>query len=233
MHMFSSWPLLEDSTTFGLNPWHQVGGFDPFSALPEKSGEPIHRPILIEYFLRKLAPWLSHCDDGQLPNTPAYSWLPFALHHPPLFYALLLSAVVHLDRIQPMDKQILLWYKIETMRLANERLNIPDEGIADQMLIVVLILLYFNRQVGGGNAREYETHLAGIHQMIILRGGIDKLGMRGMVKNWLEVCYGPWKPDWHYGLFAEFHGIKQEAQREEMFTMNCPRESSQIIINAN
>lgn len=43
-----------------------------------------------------------------------------------------------------MDKQILLWYKVETMRLANETLNIPDEGVADQMLIVVLILLYFN-----------------------------------------------------------------------------------------
>ncbi|PQE26321.1 Fungal transcriptional regulatory protein [Rutstroemia sp. NJR-2017a BBW] len=151
MYMLGSSPSLEDSIGFDLKPRHQVGGFDPFSALPEKSGEPIHKSILIEYFLRKLAPWLSHCDDEQLPNAPAYSWLPFALHHPPLFYATLLSAAVHLDRIQPMDKQILLWYKVETIRLANEKLNIPDEGVADQMLIVVLVLLYFNSAMARGN----------------------------------------------------------------------------------
>jgi hypothetical protein len=66
--------------------------------------------------------------------------------------------------------------------------------------------------VEGGDAIEYEMHLAGIQQMLELRGGIDKLGMRGMIKNWLKVCYGPWKPDWSYGLFAEFHGINQDAQ---------------------
>lgn len=49
MHRFGYWLSLEDSIAFGLKPCHQVGGFDPFSALPDNSGEPIHRPILIEY----------------------------------------------------------------------------------------------------------------------------------------------------------------------------------------
>lgn len=86
--------------------------------------------------------------------------------------------------------------------------------------------------MGGGDAIEYETHLAGIHQMLMLRGGIDRLGMRGMVKNWLKVCYGPWSSDWHYGQFAEFHGIKQEAQRQEMFEIDSTGESSQMMISA-
>jgi hypothetical protein len=55
MHNFGSSPSLENSIAFGLKPWHQVGGFDPFSALPEKSGEPIPKPILIEYC--KQLPW--------------------------------------------------------------------------------------------------------------------------------------------------------------------------------
>lgn len=59
--------------------------------------------------------------------------------------ATLLSAAVHLDRIQPVgDQRKLLWYKIETMRLANETLNNPIEGASDQMIIVALILVYFN-----------------------------------------------------------------------------------------
>lgn len=75
---------------------------------------------------------------------PAFSWLPFALQHPPLFYATLLGAAVHLDRKRPIDKRSLFWYKIETIRLANETINIPHEAATDQMILVVLILLYFN-----------------------------------------------------------------------------------------
>jgi hypothetical protein len=35
--------------------------------------------------------------------------------------------------------------------------------------------------------------------MLKLRGGMESLGMRGMVKNWLDICYGPWNDDWEYG----------------------------------
>ena len=47
-------------------------------------------------------------------------------------------------------------------------------------------------KVGERNVEEYETHLRGIHQMIKVRGGLKNLGMQGMVKNWIGICYGPW-----------------------------------------
>jgi hypothetical protein len=43
---------------------------------------------------------------------------------------------------------------------------------------------------------EYEVHLNGIHQMLNVRGGVHNTGMRGMVRNWIKNCYGPWKEDW-------------------------------------
>ncbi|KAF7869864.1 hypothetical protein EAF04_004648 [Stromatinia cepivora] len=178
-----------------------VGGFDAFSVLPDTTGDPLPKSTLVEYFIRRLGLWVSSCEDGPPVGRPAFSWLKVALHHPPLFYATLLGAAVHLDRKQPIDKRTLIWYKIETMRLANETMNIPNEGATDQMLIVVLILLYFN--VGDGDGEEYEMHLSGIKQMLIMRGGVGNLGMRGIVKNWLKSCYGPWNHDWHYGLFVE------------------------------
>ncbi|KAA8571231.1 hypothetical protein EYC84_000564 [Monilinia fructicola] len=178
-----------------------VGGFDLFSVLPETTGDPIPKSILLEYFINQLAPWLSSYDDAQISGRPAFSWLPFALHHPPLLYATLLSAAVHLDRKQPMDKRTLVWYKFETIRLANETMNIPIQATADEMLLV-----------GGGNAEEYEMHLSGINQMLTIRGGMGSLGMRGMIKNWLGICYGPWNNDWHYGIFADFYGIKRKSQ---------------------
>jgi hypothetical protein len=57
--------------------------------------------------------------------------------------------------------------------------------------------------VGGGNPAEYETHLKGINQMLKVRGGIKELGLRGMVKNWLAICHGPWSEDWEYGHFLK------------------------------
>lgn len=62
----------------------------------------------------------------------------------PLFYATMLSAAVHLDNMRPFgDISKLLWYKAETLRLTNEALGTP-EGASDQMILVALILLYFN-----------------------------------------------------------------------------------------
>ncbi|TGO24073.1 hypothetical protein BPAE_0113g00300 [Botrytis paeoniae] len=126
----SFWPNL----TSGI-----LDAFDPFSILPDTSGDPLPKSILIEY-----CPWLGTYDDAKVVGRPAFSWLPFALQHPPLFYATLLGAAVHLDRKRPINKRSLVWYKIETMRLANETMNVPHEAATDQMLLVVLILLYFN-----------------------------------------------------------------------------------------
>ncbi|THV54388.1 hypothetical protein BGAL_0028g00440 [Botrytis galanthina] len=113
----SFWPNL----TSGI-----LDGFDPFSILPDTSGDPLPKSILIEY-----CPWLGTYDDSKV--------------------------------------------------------------------------------VGGGDGEEYEMHLLGINQMLIMRGGMGSLGMRGMIKNWLGVCYGPWNHDWHYGLFVDFYGIKRQS----------------------
>src|SRR3954451_19692173 len=95
--------------------------------------------------LHRLAPWLSNYDDSLTPSSPRVSWLPFAVNHRVLFMATMLSAAVHLNRVQPLgDQRKLLWYKVETMRLANETLSIPSESASDQMILVALILLYFN-----------------------------------------------------------------------------------------
>lgn len=92
-----------------------------------------------------LAPWLSYLDDELTELSPRISWLPFALDHKPLFYATLLTAAVHLNRRRPLsDPSALLWFKVRTMRLANERMSDPLEGASDQMMMVALILLYFN-----------------------------------------------------------------------------------------
>jgi len=57
-------------------------------------------------------------------------------------------------------------------------------------------------QIDGGELKEYETHLRGIHQMINVRGGIQNLGMKGQLSRWLMYyCHGPWSEGWEEGHF--------------------------------
>jgi hypothetical protein len=154
--------LSSSKLTSGVDPWF-LGGLDPFSATPIIKGPPIPTEWLISHctkaqplkfnkliskcttVIRVLAPWLSSYDDSLTPISPRVSWFSYSLNHMPLFYATLLSAAVHLDRMRPFgDLSKLLWYKAETLRLTNERLKTPSEGATDQMILVALILLYFN-----------------------------------------------------------------------------------------
>lgn len=67
--------------------------------------------------------------------------------------------------------------------------------------------LGWQTQIGGANVEEYEIHLKGIHQMLKVRGGAENLGMRGMARNWLAICWGPWREGWEYGQFNWDNGL--------------------------
>jgi len=95
-----------------------------------------------------LAPWLSYLDDTLTETSPRMSWLPYAVNHTPLFYATLLTAAVHLNRRQPLkDPSVLLRLKVQTITLANKSMDIPSEAVSDQMMMVAMVLLYFNVSV--------------------------------------------------------------------------------------
>ncbi|KAL2070500.1 hypothetical protein VTL71DRAFT_13526 [Oculimacula yallundae] len=183
-----------------ISPPITIGGLDPFSVLPETAGEPVPKQLLIRYYIERLAPWLCYLDDELKPDSSRMAWLPFALEHKAFFYATLLTAAVHLNRRRKIrDPSALYWFKIQTIKHANENMNDPEKSATDEMIMVALILLTFN--IGGANVEEYEVHLRGIHQMLKVRGGIHRLGMRGMAKNWLAICQGPWREGWEYGMF--------------------------------
>jgi hypothetical protein len=161
--------------------------------------------------VQKLAPWLSGYEERLEPTSPRMSWLPDAVHHHVLFHATLLCAAAHISNIQRnADPIIALRCKGETMRLANERLLDPVEGSSDHMILVALILLNFQvsnslwfklvssngMKIDPVDVQEYQNHLRGIRTMVGLRGGTDNLGLRGVLKGWLEICFGPWSNGW-------------------------------------
>ncbi|KAF8859056.1 hypothetical protein BDZ45DRAFT_621439 [Acephala macrosclerotiorum] len=186
----------------GLNYNNGLDSYDPFSILPDIEGEPVPKQLLIRYYVERLAPWLCYLDAELDLQAPKIAWLGFAVKHAAFYYATLLTAAVHLNRRRKLkDPAALIWYKVHTIQLANEQMNHTQDAASDEMIMTALVLLYFN--VGGANVDEYEIHLRGIDQMLKFRGGMKNLGMRGMVKNWLSIAFGPWHESFEFGQFAK------------------------------
>ncbi len=118
---------------------------NPFSLLPEMTGEPVPKQLLIRYYLERLVPWFCYLEDNLVDIEPRIAWLPFVLEHKPFFYATLLTAAVHLNRKRRFrDLGALICFKAETVRAANDKMNDPGEAAIDEMIMVALILLVFN-----------------------------------------------------------------------------------------
>lgn len=96
--------------------------------------------------MHKLIPWLVEFEDRGPGPAPRLSWLPDAVHHPPLYHATLLVAAVHLARVSPVaaDPRLAFGLKAETLRLVNARLDSAVEGPSDEIICSVLILLYYS-----------------------------------------------------------------------------------------
>lgn len=78
-------------------------------------------------------------------QAPKIAWLGFAVEHTAFYYATLLTAAVHLNRRRKLkDPAALIWYKVHTIQLANEKMNVAEEAASDEMIMTALILLYFN-----------------------------------------------------------------------------------------
>ncbi|KAH6676487.1 hypothetical protein B0J14DRAFT_585639 [Halenospora varia] len=129
----------------GLNYNNGLDTYDPFSILPDLEGEPVPKQLLIRYYVERLAPWLCYLDDMLNLEAPRIAWLGFAVEHTAFYYATLLTAAVHLNRRRNFrDPAALIWYKVHTIQLANEKMNLVEEAASDEMIMTALILLYFN-----------------------------------------------------------------------------------------
>ncbi|RMZ67192.1 tachykinin family [Pyrenophora seminiperda CCB06] len=77
--------------------------------------------------------------------------------------------------------------KMETMRIASERLARPDTQLDDSTLMVLLHLLV--GEVWSCNEKTLRTHLSGIAHFISQRGGMYKLGNPVFAETSAASCY--------------------------------------------
>ncbi|CAL3965994.1 unnamed protein product [Diplocarpon coronariae] len=160
---------------------------DPYQSYPI-DWKPDYGPILDFYITHVLI------------DTPAISqpgtvfllrslWLPFMMTKSTIFYAALAfaGATFHSQRKRPLDAPILLELRHRAISSINGTLSDPESCKTDQMIAAVFCLSLLESM--HGDAASYQIHMGGLAKMVGLRGGLENIGLDGLIKRmvlWLD-----------------------------------------------
>jgi len=117
-----------------------------------------------------------------IPVNPKDKWFNHAITDLALFHATMLHAAAHhmfLSRSGDLSEQRRL--KGETIELVNHRLSDPIQSVSDVTIGAVVCLVLFENQ--SGNVEASNIHMDGLLKMVNVRGGLDALGLSGVLKR--------------------------------------------------
>jgi hypothetical protein len=176
-----SWPSPEsDIRTGGLRG-------DPFAAFPENTSSV---QSALDFLVREIGanavPGTIH-KTGFSPKASAFIHLGF--EHDLVFHAVVAFAqgydeVAATGTTEP--SAAVLYHRGKATQLLLDRLRDPDTRADDASILTTFLLIdnvwrYGENEIG-------RAHYAGLLQMIELRGGLDKLGVNGVLKSMIEFA---------------------------------------------
>ncbi|CZR56053.1 uncharacterized protein PAC_05941 [Phialocephala subalpina] len=156
-----------------------LGGTEPFNVVPI-AGTP-RLQLLMHYYNTVLLNTL-------IPVNPKDKWFSYAITDPALFHVTMLHAVMHHALVHGEEggEEEALALKSEAISLVNRKLEDPVEGISDVTIAVVANLVQFENQ--SGNIELSSVHMRGLQRMIALRGGLNVLGLAGVLRR--KILWG-------------------------------------------
>ena len=117
-------------------------------------------------------------------------YFPFIMTDPAPLHAVMLIAAsqysnVHGPRSHAID---LLQLRGMTIREINRALEDPVRATSDQLIAAVAQMACYEALCGDRNI--FNTHMTGLLRMVTLRGGLDRLGLDGLLEHillWIDV----------------------------------------------
>jgi len=108
-------------------------------------------------------------------------WTASALTDVALLHSTLCSTSGHLLRNanQPELLSVYLSHKAETIRIVNERMTDISKALTDETLGAIALLV--TGQTCHGDYNEMNIHMRGLAKLIGMRGGLETLGMGGLL----------------------------------------------------
>lgn len=129
-------------------------------------------------------------DQYSPPGQLRSSWFPLVLSDAAAFKAVMLLAA---DNYSSLNKTTTLGYQIlqlkaEAIRCINDAFSDPKRCITDSIIgAVVKMATYEALQ---GDVQSYNVHMQGLKRMVAMRGGLDHLGLNGLLRRiiiWVDL----------------------------------------------
>ena len=123
------------------------------------------------------------------PGLLQREWMPLCMGETATFRAMSLMGAAHYSVVNPSfrNKIDLLALKGKVISDVNEALGDPVRAKSDSIIAAVLKLASWEAVFG--EPEQYHAHMHGLQQMILLRGGMSKLGMNGVLERsvlWID-----------------------------------------------
>ncbi|PVH83944.1 hypothetical protein DL98DRAFT_652034 [Cadophora sp. DSE1049] len=155
-----------------------VGMLEPFNTLPI-SGSP-RLQLLIHHYNTVLVNTL-------IPVNPKDKWFNYAITDPALFHATMMHAAMHQRVVSGgLDQREQVQLKTNAIMMVNQRLEDPVLSHSDVTIGAVVCLVLLENQEG--NLALSNIHMNGLQKMVALRGGIDNLGLAGVLRR--KILWG-------------------------------------------
>ncbi|KAL9085161.1 MAG: hypothetical protein Q9159_004843 [Coniocarpon cinnabarinum] len=139
-------------------------------------------------YLTVLATNIPELDLAQ-PGLLRSLWFPMALTEPATFQVILLTAASHYAMINNLQQAAdLLQLRQETLRLINELLRDNRKACTDAAIAAIAKLASYEAQFG--DPALYQIHMEGLLRLVVMRGGLSKLGLDGLLMRmllWIDV----------------------------------------------
>ncbi|KAF2204620.1 hypothetical protein GQ43DRAFT_364220 [Delitschia confertaspora ATCC 74209] len=162
-----------DGTHYG--PFKSIGKpFDPFRTIPQ-----------VPYVQVSVEEMKHHCSQVFGTRAMGLHWIPTLIKSPHAFLSTLCIASAHMDAINNRSRD-----SIQTIALQQEVIHKisqhfvnPSSQVDDFNIIAVTQLIC--SEIITGNDTVLKYHEPGVEKMVLLRGGLDKLGVNGRLASTL------------------------------------------------
>ena len=123
------------------------------------------------------------------PGLLRKKWFPLVMTDPATFNVVLLLAASNYLSLATFHPGVpsLYAFKQNAITSVNEALRDPKRHLSDQVIGAVAKLASYEAMFG--DRRTFDIHMAGLQKMVLLRGGLDRLGLSGLLERivlWID-----------------------------------------------
>ncbi|KAL8939131.1 MAG: hypothetical protein Q9216_003524 [Gyalolechia sp. 2 TL-2023] len=170
----------ENSTKLALD---TIPGWTfPFVPYPENK----IAPSTLSHYLSKLEVDITEMDHPGAQGSLRSVWFPMVITAQAALRFTILFAASHYFSVcqTPCKPEVLYQLKEDAIASINRALRVPNLAISDQLIGAVAKMAAYEAGFAG-DERQYHIHMKGLSKMVELRGGLESLGLNGLLARML------------------------------------------------